>query len=455
MARYDDGGWPAYVPVAERRRQAGREAARLRKRGRVLSPVLVEGRAIAATVWGKAWCDNLERYRDYESRLPRGRTYVRNGSVIDLQVAPQEVKALVSGSEVYEVTVTVRPLPSAAWRAIRADCMGRIESVVELLRGRLSGGVMERLCRQDGGLFPKPSDIRFACTCLDHASMCKHVAAVLYGVGTRLDSGPELLFRLRAVAPEELLAGLDRALPAAASASPGQRVLADHDVSALFGIDMAELDGGGDGEGGGASVGRGDQPSGAGTEGVVATTINPPPQMQTTGRSRTMPRKVKPAPIAPAATSQGAPPDNPRPVARSSAGTDSSGRVAAAQDAEPSSRPTKAPKASSASGQAGRATRSRKEAKVTSAAKTAAAPLQRPGARSKADQARPASAGSGEPGADQALGAVLARLEEIGRGLGEVAQLRADVQRLSSRLDEIAAAVAGQGRGRTSPRRGS
>ena len=245
MSRFDRGDWPAYVPVAKRRRQAEREAARLRKKGQTLAPVRVEGRAIAGTPWGKAWCDNLERYRDYESRLPRGRTYVRNGSVIDLQIGPCEIKALVSGSAIYRVAIGITAMPAARWRALCGDCAGRIDSLVELLQGRLSQGVMERMCRQGAGLFPKPSEIRFACTCEDHASMCKHVAAVLYGVGARLDERPELLFRLRGVDAGDLLAGLDAAVPASRSA--GARTLEAEDVSALFGLDLAgpeDADGG-------------------------------------------------------------------------------------------------------------------------------------------------------------------------------------------------------------------
>ncbi len=234
---YDDGGWPSYVSVAERRRKAARALEQLRKRGHPVAPVVIEGRAIAATVWGKAWCDNLESYRDYESRLPRGRTYVRNGSVIDLQIAPREVTALVSGSSIYKVTIQIGPVAATRWKSICTDCAGGIDSLVELLQGRLSKGVMERLCRQDAGLFPKPSDIGFSCSCLDHASMCKHVAAALYGVGARLDRSPELLFRLRAVDEKDLLAKLDQAMPA--SNRRAGKILDDNDVSALFGLDMS------------------------------------------------------------------------------------------------------------------------------------------------------------------------------------------------------------------------
>ena len=184
MSRYY-GGWAPYVPVAERRRKAERAMAKLRKSGHPVAPVTITGRAIASTFWGKAWCDNIEGYHDYESRLPRGRTYVRNGSVVDLQIAPGRITAIVSGSELYEVTITVKETAQAAWRSICTDCAGGIDSMVELLQGRFSKAVMERLCRQDTGIFPRPAEIRFDCSCLDHASMCKHVAAVLYGVGAR------------------------------------------------------------------------------------------------------------------------------------------------------------------------------------------------------------------------------------------------------------------------------
>src|ERR1700704_1956547 len=199
------GGWTPYVPVAARRRKAEREIEKLRQKGTVVSPVKIEGRQIARTFWGKAWCDNLESYRDYENRLPRGRTYVRNGSVVDLQIAPREITAIVSGSKIYKVKVSIGDVGPARWKSICADCSGGIDSLVELLQGRFSEGVMERICRQGAGLFPKPAEIKFSCSCPDGASMCKHVAAVMYGVGARLDTTPELLFRLRAVNEKDLV----------------------------------------------------------------------------------------------------------------------------------------------------------------------------------------------------------------------------------------------------------
>ena len=232
------GGWAPYVPVSERRKKAAREIARLKKAGQKVAPVVVEGRKIAASFWGKAWCDNLESYQDYANRVERGRSYVRNGAVIDLRIGPREVRAKVIGSEIYAILITIKPLPAAAWASICADCAGRVDSLVELLQGKLSKPVMERVCRQADGLFPKPADIKFSCSCPDGASMCKHVAAALYGAGARLDAEPELLFRLRAVDAGEIFANFDAALPASRSGGAGTR-LDVSDLSDIFGIDMA------------------------------------------------------------------------------------------------------------------------------------------------------------------------------------------------------------------------
>lgn len=231
--------WAPYVPVAQRRANAAKEVAKLAKKGQVTSPVTIEGKKIATTFWGKAWCDNLESYGDFENRLPRGRTYVRNGSVVDLQIAPKAITAMVSGSSIYRVAIGIAALARKQWESTCRDCAGGIDSLVELLQGRFSTGVMERICRQDQGLFPKPSEIEFSCSCPDYASMCKHVAAVLYGVGARLDQRPELLFRLRGVDEKELVTNLDSALPLSRTGPDAGKVLVDDDMAALFGLDMA------------------------------------------------------------------------------------------------------------------------------------------------------------------------------------------------------------------------
>ena len=233
-------GWKPYVSVAERRRKAERAAAQFRKKGMSLSPVTGGRGAIATTFWGKAWCANLERYSDYSNRLPRGRTYVRNGSVIDLKIAQGEVRAQVMGSSLYKVAVSVASAPKKQWKAIGGDCAGSIDSLVELLQGRLSKGVMERICRPHTGLFPSPGEITFKCSCPDWAAMCKHVAAVLYGVGVRLDEQPELLFILRRVDAKDLVARAGAGLPRPTVGPAAGKLLDNSLLGEVFGIEMAE-----------------------------------------------------------------------------------------------------------------------------------------------------------------------------------------------------------------------
>lgn len=233
-------GWKPYVSAAQRRAKAERLAAQMKKKGQTLSPVAAD-RVIAKTFWGKAWCDNLERYSDYENRLPRGRTYVRNGSVIDLNIAEGKVSAQVMGSELYKITVNIAAVPKKQWQDIGADCAGTIDSLVELLQGRLSKGVMERICQPGKGLFPSPKEITFDCSCPDWAAMCKHVAAVFYGVGARLDEKPELLFTLRKVDAKELVARASVGLPLPKAAPGRGKVLDDAKIAGIFGIEMADV----------------------------------------------------------------------------------------------------------------------------------------------------------------------------------------------------------------------
>ncbi|HEY3754980.1 MAG TPA: SWIM zinc finger family protein [Opitutaceae bacterium] len=234
-------GWRPYTPMAVRRANAAREASKLSKTGRKLSPVAVgTGRQIARTFWGKAWCDHLESHSDFANRLPRGRTYVRNGSVIDLRIKPGRICALVSGSQIYKIEIKIKTLPAAHWGRIKRECAGKITSVMDLLQGRLSGGTMEIVTHRQTGLFPKPAEISLDCSCPDWADMCKHVAAALYGIGARLDEDPALLFRLRGVDHSELIATAAEVVrqPLAGESKPG---LADGELAEVFGIEMAAV----------------------------------------------------------------------------------------------------------------------------------------------------------------------------------------------------------------------
>ncbi len=236
MGYYD---FKPYVSVAKRRAQAAKEIAKRIKKGESVSPVHIEGRKIASTFWGQAWCTNLEGYSDFENRLPRGRTYVRNGSVVDLKIAKGRIEALVSGSELYEVQIEIAALPQQNWRALKVECTGKIGSLVELLQGKLSKAVMEKVTDRQEGLFPKPKEIKMRCSCPDYAGMCKHVAAAMYGIGNRLDSSPELLFVLRGVDHLELI---EQAIPTAPVATKGGAAptIATDDLGALFGIEIGE-----------------------------------------------------------------------------------------------------------------------------------------------------------------------------------------------------------------------
>jgi uncharacterized Zn finger protein len=235
-----DNDWRPYIPVAERRRLAAKKIAKLKRAGRMISPVEIAGRKITTTFWGNAWSQNLESYSDYANRLPRGRTYVRNGSLVDLQIDVGRVQALVSGSEIYEVDIEIKLLAKARWIKVKGQCAGQIASLVEMLQGSISKGVMEIVTRKGTGLFPAPRDISFDCTCPDWATMCKHVASALYGVGIRLDHRPELLFTLRGVDPVEMVdAAIDRPMPASWPRS-GRR-LESGELSSVFGVDIVNV----------------------------------------------------------------------------------------------------------------------------------------------------------------------------------------------------------------------
>lgn len=232
-------GFRPYVPVAERRRQAQKAAKKLAGKGRVLSPVQIDGRAIATTFWGQAWCKNLESYSDYANRLPRGRTYVRNGSVIDLQIAAGVITALVQGSSLYTITIKIRPLEAKRWRTFKERSAGRVTSLLDLLQGRLSKEILADLTAHDTGLFPAPGEIDLGCSCPDWADMCKHVAAVLYGVGARLDRDPALFFTLRGVDMQELVTAASAAATTdLTGAGPSETALVGADLAALFGVEL-------------------------------------------------------------------------------------------------------------------------------------------------------------------------------------------------------------------------
>jgi len=235
--------WPRYVSAAEKMAKAQKKLKQLKKKYPDIKPVIVEGKTLAHSWWGKAWNSNLEKYADYENRIGRGRSYVRNGSILDLQIAPGKVDALVMGtaSSPYSVTIKIKPIKKTLLSEIQKICEGKLESLQELLTGNFPKTLSEIFTAKGHGLFPSPQDIKFDCDCPDWASMCKHVAAVLYGIGVRFDKSPELFFELRKM---QMSALIKKAVHAKSkqllkkSEKKTSRVIENADLSRIFNIDI-------------------------------------------------------------------------------------------------------------------------------------------------------------------------------------------------------------------------
>jgi len=228
--------------VASQRAQAEKRRKQLEKKLGDLQPVLVEGNKIAKTWWGMSWNRNLESYADYSNRIGRGRSYCKNGLVLDLRIAEGQVKAKVSGSSIYDVSIQIDKLPEAKWEKIAAVCAGRVESMEALIEGRFPQELSEAFLKQGDGLFPTPKEISFKCSCPDWASMCKHVAAALYGIGARLDQDPMLFFTLRGVDPAALIKrSVEEKMQSLLANAEGagkksRRIIGEREASRIFGV---------------------------------------------------------------------------------------------------------------------------------------------------------------------------------------------------------------------------
>jgi len=232
----DDDTWPRYISAPERVQRAQRAKQALTHAGTPLQPVVTSARTIAKSFWGKAWCRNLERYSDYASRLPRGRSYLRTGAVLDLSITPGRAEAQVQGSYLYAVTVRIEPLAPELWKDLGARCRAYAPSLLDLLAGKLTDQVMALVVDPEAGLFPDPREIKVSCTCPDWADMCKHAAAVLYGISVRFDERPELLFELRGIDYRQLTTAA--ALAELTPNDDASTELSGVDLGALFGIDL-------------------------------------------------------------------------------------------------------------------------------------------------------------------------------------------------------------------------
>jgi len=227
------------IPIAAQRNSAEKLLDKLRKKDPNIQPIIIEGNKITNTWWGIAWCKNLERYADYENRIGRGRSYVKNGFVVDLRISEGVISAQVSGSSLYTVTIKIDKLPEKKWNKIIELCAKRIDSIAVLVDGKFPEEFQETFMKQDDGLFPSPKEIHMDCSCPDWAKMCKHVAAILYGVGAKLDTDPLLFFTLRGIDPTELIKkSIDEKMKSLLTNADkkSNRVIDEKDVERIFGI---------------------------------------------------------------------------------------------------------------------------------------------------------------------------------------------------------------------------
>ena len=238
-------GFPRYVSVGEKRAKAERKLDQLKKKRPDIEPLILSGYQIANTWWGRAWNKNLEKYADYSNRIGRGRSYIRNGFVLDFKINSGEVTSLVQGTRPnpYKVAIKIKPLNKKAWNEIKQECEGKIESLQELIEGRVPEELTAIFTATGKGLFPSPKEIEFDCSCPDWASMCKHVAATLYGVAVKLDQDPKLFFLLRNAEMGDLItkAVQDKSRKMLEKAKKKtSRVLDNVDASRMFGIEIEE-----------------------------------------------------------------------------------------------------------------------------------------------------------------------------------------------------------------------
>ena len=215
-----------------------------KSKSEIREPIIIEGRTISSSWWGKAWCDNIDIYADFDNRLPRGRNYVRSGCVVDLKIEYGVIKALVVGSrpKPYRVQIDIKPFSDNEVKAFEDKCRNNFESVEDFINGRFPDSFQEYFTSSSLNLFPKVKEMKFSCSCPDWAVLCKHVAAVLYGIGRKLDDDPMLLLRLRRIDTasfSEKIVNREAeklALSSSISLPPG-RAMDMEEASLLFSVD--------------------------------------------------------------------------------------------------------------------------------------------------------------------------------------------------------------------------
>lgn len=237
---FNDFSRYSQISIEELKERASSSITKAGKKGKNYEPVQVSGRKICQHWWGQAWCENLEQYADYASRIDRGKRYVRSGAVVDLQIQNGKIEAKVQGSQraPYKVEIMISPLSKERCQEIEEKCGKRIANMESLIQGDFPDE-MKELFIGEKGLFPTPREIYFHCSCPDWAVMCKHVAAAMYGIGVKVDQNPFYFFRLRGIDVESFIrvAVANKVESMLANAElPSKRILETEDVTDLFGV---------------------------------------------------------------------------------------------------------------------------------------------------------------------------------------------------------------------------
>lgn len=240
MSKYWDTENYSQPTKDQLKKNARATAKAARAKGKALEPIIIQGKRIVTSWWGNAWCENLERYADYDNRLDRGKRYVRTGSVVDLKIQKGKVAARVQGRRKapYKVEIRISPLSEERCQYALEQCGRKIQNLEMLISGNFPEE-LKNLFSGEKGLFPEPKEISFNCSCPDWALMCKHVAAVLYGIGARFDENPMLFFELRGIDVERFIDvavgnRLERMLQNAEK--PSTRIIETEDWGQLFGL---------------------------------------------------------------------------------------------------------------------------------------------------------------------------------------------------------------------------
>ena len=229
----------SYTTMDDLKRLAKKSTERLTKKGLILEPVHLVGNKIAKNWWGISWIDNLEKYSDYINRLPRGKKYLKSDCILDLKIKKGRIDAIVQGSssKPYEVCVHIKVLNKEKIEDIVQLCENRIESIENLINGKFPDTLKEVFIGKNG-LFPSPNEIEFDCSCPDYASLCKHVASVLYAIGAKFDTDPRLFFELRGIDVNQFIKkAVDNSIEKLlVEKNKSERVIAEEDMDRLFGI---------------------------------------------------------------------------------------------------------------------------------------------------------------------------------------------------------------------------